>query len=171
MVMAIRHDRLLHEIEQVYGRDRSAFVRVAQAITGDSETAVEAVQQGFADALRSRNTFRGEGPLEAWLWRSVVNAARKSVRQRGLDRRAADLVGRQAELAVEEVPQEVAELAPLISRLPERQRLVIFLRYYADLDYRAIGAVLGIETGTVSATLASAHRALRRALEEVNAGA
>jgi DNA-directed RNA polymerase specialized sigma24 family protein len=39
------------------------------------------------------------------------------------------------------------------------------LRYYADLDYRAIAAALDIEVGTVSATLSSAHRALRQRLE------
>jgi RNA polymerase sigma factor (sigma-70 family) len=54
-----------------------------------------------------------------------------------------------------------------VAALPERQRLAVFLRYYADLDYRAIAQVLGIEVGTVSATLSSAHRALRRSLEEV----
>jgi RNA polymerase sigma factor (sigma-70 family) len=51
--------------------------------------------------------------------------------------------------------------------LPERQRLAIYLRYYADLDYRSIGDVLGIEVGTVSATLSSAHEALRRSMKEV----
>ncbi len=54
-----------------------------------------------------------------------------------------------------------------IARLPERQRLAVFLRYYADLDYRSIGAALEIEPGTVSATLSAAHSALRRQLEEV----
>jgi sugar phosphate isomerase/epimerase len=42
-----------------------------------------------------------------------------------------------------------------------------FLRYYADLDYRTIGEVLEIETGTVSATLAAAHNSLRDAIEGV----
>jgi RNA polymerase sigma factor (sigma-70 family) len=49
--------------------------------------------------------------------------------------------------------------------LPERQRLVLFLRYYADLSYTQIGAALGLRTGTVSATLAAAHRTLRARLE------
>jgi RNA polymerase sigma factor (sigma-70 family) len=54
-----------------------------------------------------------------------------------------------------------------VAALPERQRLVVYLRYYADLDYRAIAEVLGVEVGTVSATLSSAHQALRRSLKEV----
>jgi RNA polymerase sigma factor (sigma-70 family) len=51
--------------------------------------------------------------------------------------------------------------------LPERQRLAVFLRYYADLDYTAIGEALGISAGTVAATLNAAHAALRGRLEEV----
>jgi RNA polymerase sigma factor (sigma-70 family) len=51
--------------------------------------------------------------------------------------------------------------------LPERQRLVLFLRYYADLDYAAIADALEIKSGTVAATLHTAHAALRRQLLEV----
>jgi RNA polymerase sigma factor (sigma-70 family) len=52
--------------------------------------------------------------------------------------------------------------------LPERQRLAVYLRYYADLDYRAIAAVLAVKVGTVSATLSAAHNRLREQLQEVS---
>ena len=52
-----------------------------------------------------------------------------------------------------------------IAMLPPRQREVVFLRYFADLDYRTIARVLDLELGTVSATLSTAHRALRTRLE------
>ena len=54
-----------------------------------------------------------------------------------------------------------------ITALPERQRLAVYLRYYADLDYRSIAEALGIEVGTVSATLSAAHENLRKSMEEV----
>lgn len=139
-------------------------MHVARAITGDAERAAEAVQDAFADAIRSRRSFRGEGPLEAWVWRAVVNAARKAA-LRPLVEAGADTAG---ELAP---PDMVVEVAPLVAALPERQRLVIFLRYYADLDYRSIAAALEVEVGTVSATLAAAHRSIRRVLEEVQVDA
>jgi RNA polymerase sigma factor (sigma-70 family) len=59
-----------------------------------------------------------------------------------------------------------AGLPEAIAALPERQRLVLFLRYYADLEYAAIAETLGIGLGTVGATLNHAHAALRRRLEE-----
>jgi RNA polymerase sigma-70 factor (ECF subfamily) len=158
--MRLIRDRRLLELERLYRSRHRYFVNVARAVTGDEERAAEAVQDGFADAIRSRRSFRGEGPLEAWVWRAVVNAARKAVRVPLVE------VGAVAddELAA---PSFVAELAPLLARLTERQRLVVFLRYYADLDYRSIAAALDVEVGTVSATLSAAHRSIRRALEEV----
>lgn len=154
-----RQDHRLRELEVLYTRDFQSYVRVARAITGDRERAVEAVQDGFARAIDARGSFRGEGPLGAWVWRIVVNAARTAAR--------APLVEEAFPWTREPEAAGIAELAPLIAALPERQRHAVFLRYYADLDYRSIAAVLGIEVGTVGATLAAAHRAVRRALEEV----
>lgn len=157
----MRNDPLLGEIEELY-RDRfPQFTRVAAAITGDRDAAVEAVQDGFADAVRSRRRYRREGPLEAWVWRAVVNAAGKA-RKRAARRRGAavDLERRNGH-----EPAPPSELLELIRGLPERQRLALFLRHYADLDYRSIAEALEIEVGTVSATLSAAHASLRRALE------
>jgi RNA polymerase sigma factor (sigma-70 family) len=64
---------------------------------------------------------------------------------------------------------DVQPVRRLVAALPERQRLALFLRYYADLDYASIAAVLDIEVGTVSATLSRAHATLRRSLLEEEA--
>ena len=53
-----------------------------------------------------------------------------------------------------------------VAALPERQRLALFLRYYADLDYAGIAEALGISRGTVSATLHAAHTTLQTQLSE-----
>lgn len=157
-----RRDRRLEEIETLYRERFAYFVQVARVIVGDSERARDAVQDGFAAAIRGRESFRGDGPLEAWVWRMVVNAARKALRP-PLVAAGAD----QFEIA--ELPPRLLETSPLVARLPERQRLVVFLRYYAGLDYRSIAAALEIEVGTVSAALATAHASIRKALDEVHA--
>lgn len=149
----------MRELEALYARDFQTYVRVARAITGDRERAVEAVQDGFARAIDSRHSFRGDGPVGAWVWQIVVNAARSAARSPVVEDTMAGVP--------ESEPARVREIAPLIAALPERQRHAVFLRYYADLDYRSIAKVLGIEIGTVSATLAAAHEAVRRALQEV----
>ena len=151
----------MDELEALYRSRFDVFARVAASVTGDSERARDAVQEAFATALRKRKSFRREGPLEAWVWRIVFSAAHSDVR------RAVPAVDYDEPAATNGHPEHDAELRVALSRLPERQRTAVFLRYYADLDYAAIGGALGISTGTVAATLNSAHTALRSRLEEV----
>jgi RNA polymerase sigma-70 factor, ECF subfamily len=149
----------LADLESLYRREYRRFLRVALAILRDESRAVDAVQDAFASAIRRRGQFRGEGPLGAWVWRMVVNAA---LEERGRPR---PREVRELEIAVpREEPTPVAEA---IAQLPERQRLVLFLRYYADLDYQSIATALQVSTGTVGATLSAAHSSLRRLLQEV----
>jgi RNA polymerase sigma factor (sigma-70 family) len=61
-------------------------------------------------------------------------------------------------------PAEEA-IAEALSALPERQRLVLFLRYYSDLDYRTIAEILDLKAGTVAATIHQGHASLKRRLE------
>jgi RNA polymerase sigma factor (sigma-70 family) len=151
----------LPELERLYRTRLAEFRRVATAIVGDPERGRDAVQEAFATAVRRRSTFRGEAPLEAWVWRIVVSRARDEARRQSPH----------PVVLVEAVSNGHAEgdagLAIAIAALTERQRLVLFLRYYADLDYAAIAETLDISPGTVGATLHAVHAGLRRILEEV----
>ena len=155
---------LLAEIEALYRARFADFVAVAASIVGERERAREAVQDAFASIVRTRRDFRREAPLEAWVWRAVVNAARK---KRGRYAREAQLHTSAPATNGAGPADERTELATVVAALPERQRLVLFLRYYADLDYRRIAQILDVEVGTVSATLHAAHARVRRALNEV----
>jgi RNA polymerase sigma-70 factor (ECF subfamily) len=154
-----RRGATLDELEALYASRFEVFVRVAASVTGDPERARDAVQDAFATAVRKRRSFRGEGPLEAWVWRIVLNAARTDVR------RTEPVLVADEPFSSNGHAEEDAELRVALSRLPERQRTAVFLRYYADLDYAAIGEALEITTGTVAATLSAAHSALRTRLE------
>jgi RNA polymerase sigma factor (sigma-70 family) len=155
---------LRDELEAVYRRRYRQFLRVATAILGDEEGGHDAVQEGFAQALRAQRSFRSEGPVEAWVWRMVVNAALASRRSRLSRHEAPETVGA---ASANGHRSDEAGVRAWVAALPERQRLAVYLRYYADLDYRSIALALGVEVGTVSASLSSAHQALRRSLEEV----
>ena len=69
------------ELERVYRADLLRFVRVATAIAGEEESGADAVHDAFVQAVRARRSYRREGPLEAWVWPMVVNAAKKRSRQ------------------------------------------------------------------------------------------
>lgn len=146
-------DAVLAQIETVYRNQYPVFVRVATAIVGDADLAGDAVHDGFVRAVRHRRRFRG-GSLEGWIWRIVVNAARR----RRADERRARVEPPGPHPAA---PSENGDLRALVASLPERQREALFLRYYADLDYRSIADALGVKPGTVAAHLHAAHATLR----------
>jgi RNA polymerase sigma factor (sigma-70 family) len=146
---------MVDQLEALYRERLQEFRRVAAAIAGDRELGRDAVQDAFAKAVRSSRSFRGSGTLEAWVWRIVVNAARDARRRR-------------PELAEPRDAASNGQAAVLpLDLLTERQREIVFLHYYADLDYAAIADALAISPGTVGATLTAARRTLRGALEEV----
>jgi RNA polymerase sigma-70 factor (ECF subfamily) len=143
------------------------YLRVAEAIVGDVEIAHDAVQDAFARAIRSRSGYRGKGSVEGWLWRIVVNTAKSARRDAPPPHLPLEVIG--GGLPASGADGRHGELGSLVAVLPERQRLVLFLRYYADLDYHQIADTLEISQGTVGATLNQAHTALRRQLEDVPA--
>ena len=150
------------QLEALYRARFEHFSRVASGICRDAELGRDAVQTAFAAAVRARRTFRRRGSLEAWVWRILVNEARRLARAHGAER-----LGALTEPSSNGQVGDELGLRAWIAALPERQREALYLRYYADLDYKAIAEILGIEVGTVSATLSAAHQALRRRLEEV----
>jgi RNA polymerase sigma factor (sigma-70 family) len=158
---------LVTEIEAVYRSRGADFFRFALARTGDPDSARDAVQDGFAQAIRGRSSYRGRGSLEAWVARCVINAAH-DVRRSTYARDARQLT------AADATPTHAAAHDPdaaivreAIRQLPARQRDALYLRFYLGFEYAAIAETLGIEVGTVSATLHAARTSLAQTLQEV----
>jgi RNA polymerase sigma factor (sigma-70 family) len=159
----------VEDLEALYRARHGAFLRVAAAIAGSEAGGADAVQDGFIRAITSRSAFRGDGALEAWVWQIVVNAARATRRRRELETTAAHTIDPHERVWPGRDDGDPRGVHARLAALPERARMVIFLRYFADLDYRSIAKALEIEVGTVSATLHAAHATLRRSLEEAHA--
>lgn len=149
------------ELEALYRAKFESFVRVATAICHDSESGRDAVQSAFVAAVRGRRSFRRSGTLDAWVWRIVVNEARRNVRPHEL----VPLESNEQQASANGGAGDPLGVRRWVAALPQRQREAVFLRYFADLDYRTIARVLDLEPGTVSATLSSAHHTLRKRLE------
>lgn len=152
--------RSITELEAIYREVYPRFLRFAVANLGDAEQGRDAVHEAFVRAIRSLADFRGQGRLESWLWRILTNVCLAEHR-RGI----VPMEDSSHATSVED--PEWPEVRAAIASLPERQRTILFLRHYADLDYDQIGAVLGVARGTVAATLNTSHMRLRAALGEV----
>lgn len=118
-------------IEKIYERRYAPFRVGATAILGDFDAAHDAVQNGFAKALLRRERCRGSA--EAWIWRIVQREALDELRR--LRRQPFPEAGVESHLLREEADPA---LAAAVGSLPPRRRLVVFLRYFADLSYADI---------------------------------
>jgi RNA polymerase sigma-70 factor (ECF subfamily) len=155
-------DETVAAIERLYRERYVRFRNGVAPVVGSYDAAHDAVQDGFARALRASSQYSGRGSLEGWVWRIVLRAALEQ-------RRPGE------EVPVEEVdsafvePERDAALTEAVRALPTRRRLVVFLHYFADLSYESIAEALEIEPGTVAATLAQARQALAGILTEEGA--
>src|SRR5262245_48127584 len=109
-----RRTRVVDELEALYRARLPEFRRVAAAIAGGREAGDDAVQEAFAAAVRRHRSFRRRGPLEAWVWRIVVNKARDARRRRP---------------PVLPPPEHVHVPEVSLDALTERQREIVFLHY------------------------------------------
>jgi RNA polymerase sigma-70 factor (ECF subfamily) len=150
-------DSVERALEHLYRNRYARFESVLTTITGDRETARDAVQEAFALALARRRQYRGEGSLEAWVWKIALRRAA------GLRMRTDRPLPLELESALPG-PESDPALAAGLRRLSARRRLFVFLRYFADLSYQEIAEISGVSRGTVAATLAQARAELADAL-------
>ena len=153
-------------IEDLYRRRYVRFRNTLATVTGSHESARDVVQEAFARALRKRRSLRDERAVEMWVWRIALRVAIEQRRN-----------GSGSEVSLDDLPeftlvepQRDPALETALRRLPPRRRLVIFLRYFADLRYADIAELCEISEGTVAATIAQARAELERTLprDEVN---
>jgi RNA polymerase sigma-70 factor (ECF subfamily) len=146
--------------------------RVAAAVAGSAVDGQEAVQNAYLKAYRSLGRFRRGAPFRPWLLQIVVNEARNVRRSEARHVRLAARAGEQAAApapASDETAAAREELESVLAglaRLHERDRVVLALRYFADLADRDAAAVVGITEGTYRVRVLRALRRLRATLEE-----
>ncbi len=132
--------------------------------TGSSQDAEDALQEVFIGLARAAERGRlgtVRSPF-AYLLRMVHSAAIDTLRQRrrhqgGEPQEPAGLVEAGQERTV-----EAHRLSRHLSRLPEGQRAVVYLRHFVELSFREIGGVMGIPTFTAASRYRLALRRLRR---------
>lgn len=179
-------------VERARKGDESAFevlvtdnekriYNLCRRLTGNPEDAAELTQEAFLNAWRGLGRFQGESSFSTWLYRLASNACidflRKEKRRQNLSMTVSlddDEEARQVELPDERyTPERELErtevrqaVAAGLERLTPEHRQVLVMREINGLSYAEIGAVLGLEEGTVKSRIARARNALRKVLTE-----
>jgi RNA polymerase sigma-70 factor (ECF subfamily) len=142
-------------------------------LTRDAQEAEELSQMGFVNAYRALRGFRGESSFKSWLYRIFINQYRDRLRRTRRAEARLAVVREEAErrqaMPMEESSLHASELEEVvkdkIELLPERQREVLTLHLYQELDYREIAATLGCSYDDVKMNLSLARKRLKEELK------
>lgn len=149
-----------------YHRPLLAFLR---AHLGDRDLAEDVAQEVFLRLLEHRHTLRGPRQLASWLFTVAIRAARRQL-QRG-----------EATLPEENAPRQTGSppvqgdrlqeerrlhvLHAALASLPEKERELLTLRYFAGLPIKDLAGTLGMPMGSVGVKIGRSLQRLRRELE------
>ena len=161
-------DETAEAFRSMTARQLDKCYRLAWAILGDAQEAEDATQDAFASAWHNRHRLRDVDKLEAWLGRTLVNTCRDRLRQRSRNR-AAPL--EQWSLPPVSDHSEAAssrdEMDRALASLDPDHRIVVILRFWADMTVEEIAQRVGVAEGTVKSRLHYSMRVLRATLEDV----
>lgn len=145
------------------------LVRLATVMVGDVATAEDVVQDAFERLHRGWHRLREPSSGLAYARSSVLNGCRSVHRRAAVARKYSPRLATPANAASPDAAAAADtsdEVVAALRLLTRRQREVIVLRYYADLDIAEIAGTLSLTQGAVRATISRALTAMARALEE-----
>ncbi|HUF97368.1 MAG TPA: sigma-70 family RNA polymerase sigma factor [Ilumatobacter sp.] len=157
MVSEIVDDVVAKDFEEFFADRFVSLSRLAFLLTGSASAADEIAQDALEGVSRLWATI--EQP-RAYARVAVVNGARSWIRHRQVAERS------RADVAPpNELDADAIAVRRVLAALPEREREVVVLRYYADLKVDDIAAELDLPVGTVKSLL---HRTLAKLNKELS---
>jgi RNA polymerase sigma factor (sigma-70 family) len=156
------------EFAEFYLTSRDGCLRAVYASVGDRLLAEELVAEAFAKAWASWLKVSRHPAPQAWVVRTALNThvswwrrRRREVAWDGQDAATVDV-----NAGIDAVTLLDEQILAAVRELPTRQREVVALRVFLDLDTETTARTLGIAPGTVTAHLARAVATLRGRLAQ-----
>lgn len=155
-------------VEQLYATHYRQLVRLSVLLVRDRGTAEEVVQDSFVAMHGKWQTLEDPRNGLAYLRQTVVNRSRSVLRHRAVQARHTPPFQPNQAGADESTLrlERRREVLDALQQLSARQREVLALRYYLDLDEASIADYLGISRGAVKSHASRGAAALRALLEE-----
>ena len=152
-------------IRQMVETHQTPLMRLCYLYLHDVQLAEDAVQETFIKAARTLDKFRGEASMKTWLTSIAMRTCcdmRRSFWFRRMDRR---VTPEMLPDPVQSPLEEETALTVAVMNLPQKEREVILLYYYQDMNVNEIARTLGVTQPTVSYRLKCARQKLRQELE------
>jgi RNA polymerase sigma-70 factor (ECF subfamily) len=159
--------------EELVRRYATPLLRYLHRLSGSEHAAEELFQQTWLSVLEHVDRFNPSagGGFRAWLYRIATNKANDLWRSRGRERSAKDGLRLVTDEAVPDAShrlvgsEQEAKLKRALAQLPEAQRQVLLLRYYSELKFVEIAAMLGCPLNTALGRMHKAMQKLKQMME------
>lgn len=145
-------------------RYQNPVFRVIYKIVNDYQEAGELTQDVFVKAYESLNQYNPEYKFFSWIYRMAINRALLHLRNRKPYVELDKIPSRENvmdETASYDVITKKSLVDKAVNELNESYRMVIQLKYYADLSYAEMAEVLGIPEKTIKSRLFDARMILK----------
>lgn len=179
-------------IKQVLKGDQNAYADIVSLyqhklyqicfrMLGNKEEAEDIAQEAFVRAYINLHSYDQKRKFSTWIYRIATNLCIDRIRKKKPDYYldaevpGTDGLDMYSQIAADEkLPEEVVEQMELqeriqyeISRLPDKYRSVIVLKYIEELSLQDISDILDMPLGTVKTRIHRGREALRKQLNNL----
>ncbi len=126
--------------------------------------AEDILQEGFIKIFKYLSNYRGEGSLEGWMRRIMINTSLNFYKRKNLFNKNIDFDDVNAFYPIEhEIIGKISlkELLKMVHELPEGYRTVFFLNIMQGYSHKEIGKMMNISVSTSKSQLSRARSSLR----------
>jgi RNA polymerase sigma factor (sigma-70 family) len=162
---------------QLYEQFFHYLLSIGIRITNDPDAAKDACQEYFMYLWEKRNSLSEVRNLKGYLYRGYKNQLTKMLLKGRLTAVASFETGMETDehwtqspetefIHAEDVNKQQGELVKAFKNLPERQRELLYLRYYALLSHTAIAERTGLSIRSVYNQIHIAQNRIKTALSK-----
>ena len=176
-VMLNETDSQLHaadpkDFKKIYDATMQLLYKISYRVVNDEEAAEDLVHDSLIKMNEKELVFPSLDDAKYWLIRVVKNASLNYAKRKTRERKAYEKVLREekresvsseVELLKKETQKKAREA---LNKLPEKLRMILILREYAEMNYKEIGKVLGITEGNVKIRVFRAREQLAKIIGE-----
>ncbi|MBT8307151.1 MAG: sigma-70 family RNA polymerase sigma factor [Maribacter sp.] len=178
----IAEETLLHELKQLETQARAFEVLVntykerlywhIRRIVLNHDDTDDVLQNTFIKVYKNINGFKGDSKLYSWMYRIATNEAltflKKKSNKLGIsDAELKDKMVSNLQADVYFEGDEIQlKLQKAIATLPEKQKLVFNMKYYQEMKYEEISAILDTSVGGLKASYHLAVKKVESFLKE-----
>ena len=156
--------------EKLYNEIFPVVIKVSYHITKDMDAAQDVCQDAFIKLYHREDTFQSVEDAKYWLIRVVKNLSFNYLEHEKVKNRAFDKIKHLPSFSDDTGEKQllrkdaVEKVNKALDQLPENLKAPLILREFGGLNYKEIGAALGISESNVKIRIFRAREALGKLL-------